>query len=133
MKTLAKIIYTIIVCRFLMGIRERLMAKVQVDPTKCLLIGYHPSAEVALLFGYADNPKTLRQLLRDMVARGFEPVSGEKMAIVNPIGNNMFNSVYSGGRIGPYLLCSTSRGRWYGVAQKYGMRQDVMDSMCGMK
>jgi hypothetical protein len=133
MKTLAKIIYTIIVCRFLMGIRERLMSKVQADPTKCLLIGYHHSDEVALLFGYADNPKTLHQLLRDMVARGFEPVAGEKMAIVNPIGNNMFNSVYSEERIGPYRLCSTSRGRWYDVAQKYGMRQDVMDSMCGMK
>lgn len=133
MKTLAKIIYTIIVCRFLMGIRERLMTKVQVDPTKCLLIGYHPSAEVALLFGYADNPKTLHQLLSDMVARGFSTFSGEKLAIVNPIGNNMFKLVYSGGRIGPYQLYSTSRCRWYDVAQKYGMRQDVMDSMCGVK
>lgn len=129
MKILAKIIYTIIVCKFLMGIRERLMTKVQVDPTKCLLIGYHHSAEVALLFGYADNPITLQQLMCDMRDHGFKTVTGEKMAIVNPIGNNMFKFVYSEERIGPFRLCSTSRGRWYDVAQKYGMRQDVMDSM----
>ena len=132
MKTFAKIIYTIIVCKFLMGIRERLMSKVHVDPTKCLLIEHFPSAGVALLFGYADNPKTIYQLMRDMIDHGFEAVPDGKMAIVNPIGNNMFKFVNSEGHIGPYQLCSTSRGRWYDIAQKYGMRRDVIDRMCGV-
>ena len=133
MKTISKIIYTIIVCKFLMGIRERLMSKVHVDPTKCLLIEYLPNAGMALLFGYADNPKTIHQLMCDMRDHGFETVPEGKMAVVNPIGNNMFKFVYSEERIGPYRLCSTTRGRWYYVAQKHGMRRDVIDSMCGMK
>lgn len=40
MKTISKIIYTVIVIKFLMGIRERLMSKVHVDPTKFLLTEY---------------------------------------------------------------------------------------------
>lgn len=40
MKTISKIIYTIIVCKFILGIRERLMSKVYVDPTKFLLIEF---------------------------------------------------------------------------------------------
>lgn len=132
MKTISKIIYTIIVCKFLMGIRERLMSKVHVDPTKSLLIEYFTSTGVALLFGYADNPKTIYQLLFDMRDHGFKTVADGKMEIVNPIGNNMFKFVYSEERIGPFLLC-TPPDRWYDVAQKHGMRRDVIDSMCGMK
>ena len=133
MKTISKIIYTVIVCKFLMGIRERLMSKVHVDPTKFLLIEYFTSAGVALLFGYADNPKTINQLMCDMCEHGFKTVPEGNMAVVNPIGNNMFRFAYSEERIGPYRLCSTSRGRWYNIAQKYGMRRDVIDRMCGMK
>lgn len=133
MKIISKIIYTVIVCKFLMGIRERLMTKVHVVPTKCLLIGCMPSVRIALLFGYADNPKTLHQLKLDMIDHGFEVAPDGQMAIVKPIGNNMFKFVYSEERIGPYRLCSTTRGRWYDIAQKYGMRRDVIDRMCGMK
>lgn len=133
MKTISKIIYTLIVCKFILGIRERLMSKVQVDPTKFLLIEFFPSTGVALLFGYADNPKTIDQLMCDLRDHGFETVPDGKMAVVNPIGNNMFKLAYSEERIGPYRLCSTSRGRWYDIAQKYGMRRDVIDRMCGMK
>ena len=64
---------------------------------------------------------------------GFETVPEGKMAVVNPIGNNMFKFVYSEERIGPFRLCTTTRGRWYYVAQKHGMRRDVIDRMCGMK
>ncbi len=133
MKTISKIIYTIIVCKFLMGIRERLMSKVHVDPTKCLLIECMPSVRIALLFGYADNPKTIHKLMLDMIDHGFEAVPDGKMAIVKPIGNNMFKFVYSEGCIGPYRLCSTSRGRWYDIAKKFGMKAEVIDRMCGMK
>ena len=133
MKTISKIIYTIIVCKFLMGIRERLMSKVHVDPTKLLLIEFFPSTGVALLFGYADNPKTINQLMCDLRDHGFETVPDGKMAVVNPIGNNMFKIAYSEERIGPYRLCSTTRGRWYDIAKKYGMKAEVIDSMCGMK
>lgn len=133
MKTISKIIYTIIVCRFLLGIRERLVSKVHVDPTKCLLIEYLPSDGVALLFGYADNPKTINQLMCDMRVHGFETVTGGKMAVVNPIGNNMFKFVYSEERIGPYRLCTTSRGRWFDIAKQYGMKREVMNSMCEVK
>ena len=133
MKTISKIIYTLIVCKFILGIRERLMSKVHVDPTKLLLIEFFPSTGVALLFGYADNTKTINQLMCDLRDHGFETVTDGKMAAVNPIGNNMFKIAYSEERIGPYRLCSTTRGRWYYVAQKYGMRRDVIDSMCGMK
>lgn len=133
MKTISKIIYTIIVCRFLMAIRGRLMSNAHADPTKCLLIEYMPSVGYALLFGYADNPKTINQLMRDMLEHGFETMADGKMAVVNPIGNNMFKFVYSEERIGPYRLYSTSRGRWYDIAQKYGMKRDVIDSMCEME
>lgn len=133
MKTISKIIYTLIVCKFILGIRERLMSKVYVDPTKSLLIEFFPSAGVALLFGYADNPKTINQLMCDLRDHGFETVPDGKMAVVNPIGNNMFKLAYSEERIGPYRLCSTTRGRWYDIAKKYGMKAEVIDSMCGMK
>lgn len=133
MKTISKIIYTVIVCKFLMGIRERLMSKVHVDPTKFLLIEYFTSSGVALLFGYADNPKTISQLTCDLREHGFKTVPEGNMAVVNPIGNNMFKIAYSEERIGPYRLCSTTRGRWYDNAQKHGMRRDVIDSMCGVK
>lgn len=133
MKTISKIIYTLIVCKFILGIRERLMSKVHVDPTKLLLIEFFPSTGVALLFGYADNPKTINQLMCDLRDHGFETVPDGKMAAVNPIGNNMFKLAYSEERIGPYRLCSTTRGRWYDIAKKYGMKAEVIDSMCGMK
>lgn len=133
MKTISKIIYTVIVCKFLMGIRERLMSKVHVDPTKFLLIEYFTSSGVALLFGYADNPKTINQLTCDLREHGFKTVPEGNMAVVNPIGNNMFKFAYSEERIGPFRLCTTTRGRWYYVAQKHGMRRDVIDRMCGMK
>ena len=95
MKTISKIIYTLIVCKFILGIRERLMPKVHVDPTKLLLIEFFPSTGVALLFGYADNPKTINQLMCDLRDHGFETVTDGKMAAVNPIGNNMFKLAYS--------------------------------------
>ena len=133
MKTISKIIYTLIVCKFILGIRERLMSKVHVDPTKLLLIEFFPSTGVALLFGYADNPKTINQLMCDLRDHGFETVPDGEMAAVNPIGNNMFKLAYSEERIGPYRLCSTTRGRWYDIAKKYGMKAEVIDSMCGMK
>ena len=138
MNAIFKIIYTVIVCKFLMGIRERLMFKAHVDPTKCLLIEYFPSAGVALLFGYADSPRTLHQLLIDLREHGFETVPEGKMAVVNPIGNNMFKIVYSEfvyseERIGPFRLCTTTRGRWFDIAKKFGMKAEVLDSMCGMK
>ena len=133
MKTISKIIYTLIVCKFILGIRERLMSKVHVDPTKFLLIEFFPSTGVALLFGYAGNPKTINQLMCDLSDHGFETVPDGEMAAVNPIGNNMFKIAYSEERIGPYRLYSTTRGRWYYVAQKHGMRRDVIDRMCGMK
>lgn len=133
MKTISKIIYTVIVLKFLMGIRERLMSKVHVDPTKFLLIEYFTSSGVALLFGYADNPKTINQLMCDLREHGFKTVPEGNMAVVNPIGNNMFKFAYSEERIGPFRLCTTTRGRWYYVAQKHGMRRDVIDRMCGMK
>ena len=133
MKTISKIIYTVIVCKFLMGIRERLMSKVYVDPTKFLLIEYFTSAGVALLFGYADNPKTIDQLMGDLREHGFKTVPEGNMAVVNPIGNNMFKFAYSEERIGPFRLCTTTRGRWYDIAKKYGMKAEVIDSMCGMK
>lgn len=133
MKTISKIIYTLIVCKFILGIRERLMSKVHVDPTKLLLIEFFPSTGVALLFGYADNPKKINQLMCDLRDHGFETVPDGKMAAVNPIGNNMFKLAYSEERIGPYRLCSTTRGRWYDIAKKYGMKAEVIDSMCGMK
>lgn len=133
MKTISKIIYTVIVLKFLMGIRERLMSNVHVDPTKFLLIEYFTSSGVALLFGYADNLKTITQLARDLHEHGFKTVPEGNMAAVNPIGNNMFKIAYSEERIGPYRLCSTTRGRWFEVAQRHGMRRDVIDSMCGMK
>lgn len=132
MKTISKIIYTLIVCNFLMGIRDRFMSKVHVDPTKCLLLEILPGAEVALLFGYANNPKEIQQLMLDLRKNGFDPLPDAKMAVVNPLGNNMFKYVYSEERIGPYRLCSTTRGRWYEVAQRHGMKRDVIDSMCGM-
>ena len=133
MKTISKIIYTLIVCKFILGIRERLMSKVHVDPTKFLLIEFFPRTGVALLFGYADNPKTINQLMGDLRDHGFETVPDGKMAAVNPIGNNMFKIAYSEERIGPYRLCSTTRGHWYDIAKKYGMKAEVIDSMCGMK
>ena len=133
MKTISKIIYTLIVCKFILGIRERLMSKVHVDPTKLLLIEFFPSTGVALLFGYADNPKTINQLMCDLRDHGFETVPDGKMAAVNPIGNNMFKLAYSEERIGPYRLYSTTRGRCYDIAKKYGMKAEVIDSMCGMK
>ena len=133
MNTISKIIYTVIVCKFLMGIRERLMSKVHVDPTKFLLIEYFTSSGVALLFGYADNPKTINQLTCDMCDHGFKTVPEGKMAVVNPIGNNMFKFAYSEERIGPFRLCTTTRGRWFDIAKKFGMKADVIDSMCGMK
>lgn len=133
MKTISKIIYTVIVLKFLMGIRERLMSKVHVDPTKFLLIEYFTGSGVALLLGYADNPKTINQLTCDLREHGFKTVPEGKMAVVNPIGNNMFKFAYSEERIGPYRLYSTTRGRWYDIAKKYGMKAEVIDSMCGMK
>lgn len=130
MKTISKIIYTLIVCKFILGIRERLMSKVHV---KFLLIEFFPSTGVALLFGYADNTKTINQLMCDLRDHGFATVPDGKMAAVNPIGNNMFKLAYSEERIGPYRLYSTTRGRWYDIAKKYGMKAEVIDSMCGMK
>jgi hypothetical protein len=44
MKTISKIIYTIIVCKFLMGIRERLMTKPSLDTSYCLLLEYFKDA-----------------------------------------------------------------------------------------
>lgn len=130
MKTISKIIYTVIVCRFLMAIRGRLLSNAHVDPTKYLLIEYLPSDGFAMVFGYADNPTTLHYLMCDMLEHGFATTSGGRMTVVNPIGNNMFKSAFSEERIGPYRLHSTSRGRWYDIAQQYGMRRDVIDSMC---
>ena len=132
MKTISKIIYTLIVCKFILGIRERLMSKVHVDPTKFLLIEYFTSTGVALLFGYADNPKTINQLMCDLRDHGFETVPDGEMAAVNPIGNNMFKFAYSEERIGPFRLCTTTRGRWYYIAKKYGMKAEVIDHMCGV-
>jgi len=133
MKYIAKIIYTIVICRFLMRIRERLVSNVTAVPAKYLLIGCIPSTGQALLFGYADNLKTIRQLMCDLHYHGFETVPDGKMAVVNPIGNNMFKDVYSGKRIGPYRLCSTSRGRWYDIAKRYGMKREVIDRMFEMR
>jgi hypothetical protein len=69
----------------------------------------------------------------DLHYHGFETVPDGKMAVVNPIGNNMFKDVYSGKRIGPYRLCSTSRGRWYDIAKRYGMKREVIDRMFEMR
>lgn len=134
MKTISKIIYTIIVCKFLMGIRERLMTKMSLDTSNCLLIEYIKDARVALLFGYAKKPKKLRDLLDEMRKNGFEVVSGDAlMAMVYPLGNGMFRYIGSEKCIGPVRLCTTTRGRWYDIAKKYGMKAEVIDSMCGMK
>ena len=72
MRTISKIIYTIIVCKFLMGVRERLMTRPSLDTTHCLLIEYIKDAKVALLFGYAKRPKQLRNLLGEMRKNGVE-------------------------------------------------------------
>jgi len=133
MKTIAKIIYTIIVCRYFMCIRERLMTRITLDTSKCLLIEYLPDAKVALLFGYADRPKILHNLVREMYSNGFEPVTNGVMALVYPLGGGMFRFVNSEKRIGPYRLCSTTRGKWFDIAKKHGMKREVIDQMCGMK
>jgi len=134
MKTFAKIIYTIIVCKFLMGIRERLVTRPSLDTTHCLLIEYFKDAKVALLFGYAKRPQQLRNLLCEMRKNGFEFASGDVvMAMVYPLGNGMFRYVGSEKCIGPVRLCTTTRGRWYDIAKKFGMKAEVIDSMCGMK
>ncbi len=134
MKTISKIIYTIIVCKFLMGIRERLMTKMSLDTSHCLLIEYIKDTRVALLFGYAKKPKQLRDLLGEMRNNGFEVVSGDAlMAMVYPLGNGMFRYIGSEKCIGPVRLCTTTRGRWFDIAKKFGMKAEVIDSMCGMK
>ena len=133
MKTIAKIIYTVIVCKFFIGIRERLMSRVSIDPTKCLLIEYMPETRWALLFGYADNLNAINNLMCDLRANGFAKMLNAKMAVVHPIGNGMFRNILTKELIGPYRLCSTTRGRWYDVAQKHGMKAEVIDRMCGMK
>ena len=134
MKTFTKIIYTIIVCRFLMGIRERLVTKPSLDTTHCLLIGYFKDAKVALLFGYAKRPQQLRNLLCEMRKNGFEFAPGDVvMAMVYPLGNGMFRYVGSEKCIGPVRLCTTTRGRWFDIAKKFGMKAEVIDSMCGIK
>lgn len=134
MKTFAKIIYTIIVCKFLMGIRERLITRPSLDTSHCLLIEYLKDAKVALLFGYAKRPQQLRNLLCEMRKNGFEFVSGDAvMAMVYPLGNGMFRYIGSEKCIGPVRLCTTTRGRWFDIAKKFGMKAEVIDSMCGMK
>jgi hypothetical protein len=117
-----------------MGIRERLMTKMSLDTSHCLLIEYIKDARVALLFGYAKKPKKLRDLLGEMRKNGFEVVSGVAlMAMVYPLGNGMFRYIGSEKCIGPVRLCTTTRGRWFDIAKKYGMKAEVIDSMCGMK
>ena len=134
MKTMSKIIYTLIVCKFLMGIHERLLGKPSLDTSYCLLLEYIKDARVALLFGYANKPKKLRDLLCEMRKNGFEVVSGDAlMAMVYPLGNGMFRYIGSEKCIGPVRLCTTTRGRWFDIAKKYGMRCDVIDRMCGME
>ena len=133
MKTIAKIIYTVIVCKFLIGIRERLMTMVPIDPTKYLLIEYFPEDDWALLYGYADNLKKINQLMCDMRDNGFDKMPYSRMTVVHPLGNGMFKNILTEEHIGPFRLRGITKGRWYNIAQKYGMRRDVIDSMCGMK
>ena len=131
MKIISKIIYTIIVCKFLMGIRERLMSKPLCDTSYCLLLEYFKDAKTALLFGYARQPQQLRNLLREMQKNGLEVNPRNAVMVgVYPLGNGMFRFIYSDKCIGPVRLYSTAHTRWYDVAKKFGMKSEVIDSMC---
>lgn len=130
MKTFAKIIYTVIVCRFLIGIRERLMTRPSLDTTHCLLIEYRKDANEALLFGYAKRPQQLRNLLCEMRKNGFAVVTWTTMAMVYPLGNGMFRYIGSEKCIGPVRLRRPANGRWCDIAKKFGMKAEVIDSMC---
>lgn len=134
MKTISKIIYTIIVCRFLMGIRERLMSRPSLDTSYCLLIEYSKDDNEALLFGYAKRPQQLSNLLCELRKNGFGVLmTWTTMAIVYPLGNGMFRFIGSEKCIGPVRLRRPANGRWYDIAKKFGMKTEVLDSMCGMK
>ena len=131
MKIISKIIYTIIVCKFLMGIRERLMSKPLCDTSYCLLLEYFKDAKTALLFGYARQPQQLRNLLREMQKNGLEVNPRNAVMVgVYPLGNGMFRFIYSDKCIGPVRLYSIAHTRWYDVAKKFGMKSEVIDSMC---
>ena len=133
MNAISKIIYTVIVCNFLMAIRGRLMLRVSIDPTKYLLIEYFPGDKFAMLYGYADNLKKINQLMCDMRANDFYTISSARMAVVHPLGNGMFKYILKEEHIGPLRLHGITKGRWYDIAKKYGMKAEVIDRMCGMK
>lgn len=131
MKMFAKIIYTIIVCKFLMGIRERLLSKTSLDASYCLLLEYFKDAKTAILFGYARQPQQLRNLLRELQKNGLEVNPWNAVMVgVYPLGNGMFRYIYSDARIGPVRLYSIANTRWYDIAKKFGMKAEVIDSMC---
>lgn len=131
MKTISKIIYTVIVLKFLMGIRERLLTKPSLDTSYCLLLEYFKDTKVAFLFGYAKRPQQLRKFLCEMRKNGFE-FNPWKSAMVGvyPLGNGMFRYIYSEDRIGPVRLYTTTDTRWHDIAKKFGMKAEVIDSMC---
>jgi hypothetical protein len=114
-----------------MGIRERLMAKQSLDTSYCLLLEYFKDAKTALLFGYARQPQQLRNLLREMQKNGIEVNPWNAVMIgVYPLGNGMFRYIRSEKCIGPVRLLSTANTRWYGIAKKFGMKAEVIDSIC---
>ena len=69
----------------------------------------------------------------EMYANGFEPVASGEMAIVHPLGNDMFSYINVERCIGPYKLITTTGGRWYDIAEQFGMKRKTIDSLCVRK
>ncbi len=145
MKYMDKIVYGSIIGRFLLRIADRLLhpGRVSVPGGKYLAMQVfarisgeksalgEDSAHYAMVFGYADDVATLEGHLSALFAKGFGPIQPEgRMIIARRSGLYTYRDIL-GNEYGPItFLATTTRGCWWHVAEKFGMRKEILDQIC---
>lgn len=145
MKYMANIVYGSIIGRFLMQIADRMLHPDRVSGLGGKYLAMQvfnrisreksalgeDSAHYAMVFGYADDISTLDDHIGALFAEGFSPIQPEgRMIIARRSGLYTYRDT-NGHEYGPItFLATTSRGCWWRVAEKFGMRKEILDQIC---
>lgn len=129
MRYFSSVIYTLIVCNFIMAMCRRLAMTKSDGMPRYLLISYLDTRNVAFLFGYADNQAKLLSLQHKMYMDGFVDKMQVPLKIVQPLGKRRYRSIESGICFLPYTLLHTCSSIWFPTVRKYGITKEILMSI----
>lgn len=129
MKYFSSVIYTLIVCKFIMAMCRRLVMAKSDGMPRYLLISYLVTRNVAFLFGYADNQAKLLSLRHKMYMDGFVDNMQVPLEIVQPLGKRCYLSIKFGIYFMPHTLLHTCNSVWFPTVRKYGMTKEILRSI----